>query len=83
MFNLQEGNVKLLLWTYTLQKILYYNIIQTLNFEIITCFWIKTVIVEEEVLKCIMAIIDYRKSMIHMTLKIGIFYLLLNAIIFC
>ena len=60
MFNLQERNVKLLLLTYTLQKILYYNIIQTLNFEIITCFWTKTVIVVEEVLKCIMAIIDYK-----------------------
>ena len=34
----------------------------------------------EKVLKCIMAIIDYRKSIIHITLKIGIFDTLLNTI---
>ena len=43
------------------------------TFEISPFVWIQTFIVVEEVLNCIMAIIDYRKSIIHMTLKMGVF----------
>ena len=38
------------------------------TFEISPFVWIQTMIVVEEVLKCRMAIIDYKKSIIHITL---------------
>ena len=60
----------------------YFYVIWALNFELITCYWIKTLIVVEKVLMCIMAIIDFRKSIIHMTLKICTFDPLLNTIIY-
>ena len=48
----------------------------------ITCFWILAVILVEKVLKCIMAIIDYKKLIIYMSLKIGTFDSFLNTIIY-
>ena len=39
-------------------------------------------VVVEKVLKCIMAIIDYKKSVLYMTLKIDIFDPLINKMIY-
>ena len=49
-------------------------------FEIITFVWIETVIVEEEVLKSIMSIIDYKKSIIDLISQIPIFASLVDTI---
>ena len=61
---------------------IYFSAIWTLPFEISPFVGIQTLIVVEEVLKCIMAITDYRKSIIHVTLKMGIFDPLLKSIIY-
>ena len=49
-------------------KIYTFNLFELSFFEISPFVWIQTMIVVEEVLKCRMAIIDYKKSMIHITL---------------
>ena len=54
----------------------------TPDFDIFTNFWIWTVIVVEEVPMCKMAITDFRKSIIDITLKICTFDPLLNTIIY-
>ena len=49
-------------------KNIYFYAIWALTFEIIQFDWIQTMIVVEEVLKYRMAIIDYKKSIIHRAL---------------
>ena len=68
--DLHEWYIKLFLSACTFQKYIYIKVIWAFTFEICPFVWIQTMIVVEKVLKCRMAIIDYNKSIIHITLQI-------------